>query len=88
VIDLAEIRRLWEETPASASQIGEQFGMSRNVVIALAAKHRWQSYTSVRGGKHGPRTMTERLDALHAELDRVLLQYRRQPRHIDRPQGK
>jgi hypothetical protein len=77
VIGLAELRRLWEETPASAKQIGEQFGLSRNVVIALAAKHRWKSYTPGLGGKPPPRTMFERLDALHDEMDRVLWECRK-----------
>jgi hypothetical protein len=77
VIPESEIRRLWEETPASASQIGDQFGLSRNVVIALAAKHRWKSYTPGLGGKQPPRTLAERLDALHDEMDRVLWECRK-----------
>jgi hypothetical protein len=80
----AEIRRLWEETPASAKQIGEQFGMTKNAVIALAQKYGWQSHTPGIGGKCHPRTMAERLDALHAELNRVLQECRDRPSHHQR----
>lgn len=73
----SEIRRLWEETPASASQIGAEFGVSRNIIIALAANRRWKSYTPGLGGKQPPRSMFERLDALHDEMDRVLWECRK-----------
>jgi hypothetical protein len=68
--DLLEMRRLWEDTPQNASQIGALFGVSRCVVLGHAHRKGWAS--------RGPsiydeqRTLTTRLDALHAAFDRAV----------------
>lgn len=67
--DLAEMRRLWEDTPQNASQIGALFGVSRNVVVGQAHRRGWTSFTPGHWGYEEPRTLNQRLDALHAAFD-------------------
>ena len=70
----AEIKVLWEETPQSAADIAARYGISKNVVIGRANRRRWSSFNSyTRKGQRAPETTTaQRLDELHATLDRIL----------------
>ena len=76
----ARIRVLWEETPQSAAQIGAAFGVSKNVIIGLAYRRRWQSFNRATGptkplGLYSrcpwpyERTTAGRLDALNVKFD-------------------
>ena len=67
---LDAVRQLWEETDLSASEIGRRLGLNKNVVIGMARRCYWF--------RNAPRptTLAERMDALHADLDRVLAETR------------
>jgi hypothetical protein len=67
----AEIRHAWEKTPESASKIAARFGVTKSVVIGYAQREGWISF---RPGTWSdkPRTIFDRLDALHARMDAVL----------------
>ena len=68
---LAEVRRLWEDTPATAAQIAAQFNTTKNVVVGLAHRRGWTSFTE---GTHHKvfETTLERMDRLDAAMDAVL----------------
>lgn len=68
---LAEMRALWEGSlELSATKIGARLGVTKNVVIGRASRGGWQR----RGADlpPPPTRIHQRLDALHAALDRVL----------------
>lgn len=61
-----QIRQAWEETPATATEIAGQFGLTKNAVIGMAARRQWIS------DKHPQRTMSQRLDALATMMDAII----------------
>lgn len=76
---LDHMRALWENAPELNSVvIGERFGVSKNVVIGHAARRGWASRKGPRNIRRAPApsTISARLDALHAKLDRVLAETR------------
>ena len=64
---LAEMRRLWEETKKPASEIGLLFGVTKSTVIGQAHRRGWSPRVVFR-----TRTLDDRMNALHAALDKVL----------------
>ncbi len=84
-----ETRRLWEETPETARNIAVWLNMrdgariTRNSIVGIAYRRRWVSFNEGTGGRsyRKPRTMDERIDALHAKLDRLLAETARRPEH-------
>ncbi len=76
------IRVLWEETPQTATQIGAQYGITKNVICGLGYRRGWQSFN--KGAERHwsyERTTAGRLDALNAKLDRVLAETEPAIRH-------
>jgi hypothetical protein len=70
---LEQMRAMWEETEMTAAQIGARFGLSKSTVIGQASRRRWRErYTPAADY----RTFAQRIDALHAEMDRVLAETR------------
>ena len=70
---IAEMQRLWEHEPdVSAVEIGERFGVTKNVVIGQAARRNWLP----RGGGRKTTTLSQRLDALHSSMDALLIETR------------
>lgn len=64
---IAEAERLWGETELSAEAIALRLGTTKGVVVGYAHRRGWGQ----RGGPSVP-TFDQRIDALHAEMDRVL----------------
>ena len=69
MVDLDRLRYLWEETETTAAQIGEALGLSRSAVIGHAYRRGWVKYAKDRELRSG---LDDRLDGLHAVMDRVL----------------
>jgi len=66
----AEAEALWDEGKLSAAEIAAKFGVTKNALLGIAHRRDW----STRGqlGKYPPRTLDDRLDALHAKFDATL----------------
>lgn len=68
---LADMRALWEGSPElSAAKIGARLGVTKNVVIGRADRGRWNP--RMNPNLIALTTIHQRLDAIHAALDRVL----------------
>lgn len=79
---LARMRALWEGSPElSAAVIGERFGVSKGAVIGRADRGGWTPRQSPIVFRIPPTTIYQRIDALHAALDRVLAETRPCDRH-------
>lgn len=77
------IRDLWENSPFSASQIALRFETTKSTIIGLAARGKWKSFNKSGGqacsatsldswDPSQPKTTSERLEALHREMDQLL----------------
>src|SRR5262249_54447842 len=75
-----KIRQLWEETPLTAKQIAERFGLTVNTVIGRARRRGWLSFRPGFERGPAPKTLHDRLDAIHARMDAVLAECRDIPR--------
>lgn len=70
-LDLERMRLLWEGSPdLSAADIGERFGVSKNIVIGHATRGRWKAR---RDSTRPPSTLFQRLDELHRQFDAKLV---------------
>jgi hypothetical protein len=76
-----EIKRRWCETTDTAVRIGEDFGVSKNVIIGMARRAGWQKMYGDRAAStlqnryHGsvePRTLFDRCADLHARFDAIV----------------
>lgn len=82
---LPEMRRLWEECPElRARAIGVLLGVTKNTVIGQAHRRGWKLRGELRSASEA--TMQGRLDALHADLDRVLVATTGAARPAGRPE--
>lgn len=76
------MRHLWETDPkATAAVLAEKFGVTRMIVVGLAARRKWarspvvlrnDGFTYRPPVQSEPRTLYDRLDAMHAHMDKVL----------------
>lgn len=66
-----QIRRAWETTSETGAQIATRFGIPPGTIASAARRNGWHSLNSPRPPIEKPRTLFERCDALHAEIDRV-----------------
>lgn len=75
--EVEEVRRLWEDTPASSGQIARRFahrGLTRGMVVGMAARRGWTSYNDPRPPLRPLATTMDRLAALNASMDALLAQ--------------
>jgi hypothetical protein len=82
------VKLMWERTPLSAREIGLIVGTSRHVIVGLAYRRGWRSFT--RGApapgknKKPPVTLDQRLDALQAAMDAAMAEFGPRPAHSRR----
>jgi hypothetical protein len=72
VSEMAEARVLWETTDMSASDIAARFTtaakeVTKNVIIGHVSRHSWKPRAD---STKPPRTLHDRLDALHEDFNR------------------
>ena len=72
VSEMAEARTLWETTDMSASDIVARFTtaakeVTKNVIIGHVSRHSWKPRAD---STKPPRTLHDRLDALHEDFNR------------------
>jgi len=70
--EMAEARVLWETTDMSASDIAATFTtddkpVTKNVIIGHVSRHSWKPRAD---STKPPRTLHDRLDALHEDFNR------------------
>lgn len=66
-----EIEEAWEETDEPASSIAARYGVTKNSIIGLARRKRWQR------GRGRPTTMMERLQVMLDKFDREIAELKR-----------
>lgn len=73
-MNLEHMRELWDGSEGlSAAVIGERFGVSKNVVIGIAHRKGWGNRPSkAELAAPRPKTLHDRMAALHAMMDQVL----------------
>lgn len=79
-----EARRMWGEG-VPASEIAARFGVTKNVFMGLARRRGWSTPRSGTGGwgcleQAEPRTLFDRLQVYHDEMDRLVAASRAVPR--------
>ena len=72
VSEMAEARTLWETTDMTASDIAARFTtaakeVTKNVIVGHASRHSWKPRAD---STNPPRTLHDRLDALHEDYNR------------------
>lgn len=68
---LRELEKEWDANELTTVELAKKYGTTKNAIIGIARRRFWASRWKSKSVPP-PRTMQDRLDALHAKFDKVL----------------